>query len=186
MKPKILIPIAQGTEELEAVSLSDTLVRAGAEVVFASVEDQLQVSASRGLILTANRLITDALTTTTWDLILLPGGTEGAQRLGESAPLIQLLKQQFEAGRKVGAICADPALVLSKNGFLEGHQATCYPSFASQIDKAVYVDAKIVISGNLFTSQGPATALPFALELVNQLFGADKRQEVAAGMLVED
>jgi len=183
MKPKVLIPIAQGTEEMEMVTLADILVRGGAQVVVASVETQVQVVASRGLKLTADFLLQDALESS-WDLILLPGGTEGAERLSESADLVGLLQGQLQSGRLVGAICAVPALVLAKHGLLTGYQATCYPSFQAQLPEGCYVDAKVVSSRNLHTSQGPATALMFGLKCVALLFGAERADEVGKGMLV--
>ena len=107
MSKKVLVPIANGTEEIEAACIIDTLRRAGAEVTVASVDD-LQVTASRGMKLVADARISDCVSQT-YDCIALPGGMPGAEHLRDSAPLIEKLKQQKQAGRLYGAICASPA-----------------------------------------------------------------------------
>ena len=182
MSKKVLVPIANGTEEIEAACIIDTLRRAGAEVTVASVDD-LQVTASRGMKLVADARISDCMSQT-YDCIALPGGMPGAEHLRDSAPLIEKLKQQKLAGRLYGAICASPAVVLQAHGLLAKVKATCFPSMRGKLDPAYASDEPVVVDGQCVTSQGPGTAIAFAIKLVELLFGAPKAREVADAMLV--
>ncbi len=181
MSKKVLVPVADGTEEMEAVTIIDCLRRADADVTVASV-DRSQITASRGVRLVADAHISDCLRQT-YDLIVLPGGLPGAEHLRDCADLAELLKQQARAGRLYAAICASPAVVLQHHGLLENHKATCYPAMASDIRN--WQDKKVLLDGNCITSQGPATALPFALKLIEILFDKKKADEVASSMLAK-
>ncbi len=183
MAKRVLVPIADGTEEIEAVCIIDTLRRAGAEVTVASV-GKLQVTASRGVKLVADALIADC-TGKTYDCIALPGGMPGAEHLRDSAELIAMLKKQKAAGRLYGAICASPAVALQPHGLLAGIRATCYPSMRNKLDPACACDERVVVDGNCVTSQGPGTAIEFALKLVELLYGPQKTKEVGDPMLVK-
>jgi 4-methyl-5(b-hydroxyethyl)-thiazole monophosphate biosynthesis len=182
MIKKVLVPIADGTEEIEAVCIIDVLRRAGADVTVASV-DNLQVTASRGVKLVADRTISECLGGN-YDLVVLPGGTQGAERLRDSTEVIDLLKRQRTKGRMYGAICAAPAVVLEHHGLLEGLQATCHPSVFHVLDASMASEDRVVVDGSCVTSRGPGTALEFALKLVEVLFGKEKADEVARPMLV--
>lgn len=184
MSKRALVPIANGTEEIEAACIIDTLRRAGTEVTVASVETQLQVTASRGMKLVADAGISDCVNQV-YDCIALPGGMPGAEHLRDSAPLIGMLKQQKQAGRLYGAICATPAVALQPHGLLARTRATCYPGMESRLDPAYRSDEAVVVDNNCVTSRGPGTAIAFALKLVELLFGAGKAREVAKAMLVE-
>lgn len=179
MSKKVLVAIADGMEELEAVTIIDVLRRAEADVTVASVGAK-QITASRGVNLVADAVISDCVGTV-YDLIVLPGGMPGAEHLKESRELIEMLKGQAASGRLYAAICASPAVVLKHHGLLENKKATCYPSLLSELDNAE--QEKVVVDGNCITSQGPATALQFSLKLVEMLFGQQKRNEVALAML---
>jgi 4-methyl-5(b-hydroxyethyl)-thiazole monophosphate biosynthesis len=177
-----LVPVADGTEEIEAACLIDTLRRAGVDVTVASV-GALQVTASRGMKIVADTLIAECAGRT-YDCIALPGGMPGAEHLRDSAPLIALLKGQRDAGRLYAAICASPAVVLHHHGLLEGVKATCYPAMQGQLDPSRVWRDRVVVDGRCVTSQGPATAIEFALKLVELLVSPDKAREVAQAMLV--
>ena len=183
MKKTVLVPVANGTEELEAVAIIDVLRRAGATVTVASVTGTLQITASRGVVIVADALIEECADQT-FDLVVLPGGIPGAEHLRDSAVLTRLLKYQKEKELLYGAICASPAVVLEHHGLLEGRQATCHPGFADQIANRDQIESRVVVDGNCLTSRGPGTAVEFALSLVEQLFGKAKREEVAAPMVV--
>jgi 4-methyl-5(b-hydroxyethyl)-thiazole monophosphate biosynthesis len=180
MSKKVLVAIADGSEELEAVTIIDVLVRAGADVTVASVSGK-QIAASRGVKIAADALIGDCKDEE-YDLIALPGGLLGAEHLRDCDELIGMLKEQRQAGRFYAAICASPAVVLQHHGLLEGRAATGYPS--PDLDFPGKKDVKVVVDGNCVTSQGPGTALEFALKLVELLFGKQKSQQVAKAMLV--
>jgi len=182
MSKKVLVPIANGTEEIEAVCIIDVLRRAGASVTVASV-DTLQVTASRGVKLVADRLIADCVNET-YDLIALPGGMPGAEHLRDSKDLEKLLKVQQQKGRFYAAICASPAVVLQHHGLLERRRATCHPSFIHQLENTDAVETQVVMDGTCITSRGPGTAIEFALKLVELLYDQQKAKEIAQHMVV--
>jgi 4-methyl-5(b-hydroxyethyl)-thiazole monophosphate biosynthesis len=182
MSKKILVPIANGTEEIEAVCIIDVLRRADSSVTVASV-DELQVTASRGVKLVADKLIGDCVDET-YDLVVLPGGMPGAEHLRDSKDLQRILKRQKEEGKLYGAICAAPAVVLQHHGLLDQRKATCHPSFVSHLENADSVESRVVVDGTCVTSRGPGTALEFALKLVELLYGKEKAEEVAAPMVM--
>ncbi len=180
MTRSVLVPIADGSEELEAVCIVDVLRRAGAFVTLASVS-ALDVVASKGVRLTADRLLKDCVNET-YDLIALPGGMPGSERLRDCPELITALKRQRADGRLYAAICAAPAVALYPHGLLDGRRATCHPNFAQLAQTADMLDDRVVVDGNCITSRGAGTAVEFSLTLVEQLFGKEKAREVAAGM----
>jgi len=186
MSKIVLTPIADGVEEIEAVAIIDILRRAGAEVTVASVmKERLEVTASRGVKLVADRSISECIDVR-YDLIALPGGMPGAQHLHDSKELIQLLKNQNREGKLYAAICAAPAIVLYPHGFLFRRRATCHPGRINTFENSdtEAVNARVVVDGNCITSQGPGTAIEFSLKLVELLFGPEKAKEVADPMVV--
>jgi 4-methyl-5(b-hydroxyethyl)-thiazole monophosphate biosynthesis len=180
MSVRVLVPLAAGFEEIEAVTVIDVLRRAGAEVVVAGLEAG-PVKASRGVVVVPDTTMATALEQS-YDAVVLPGGMPGATHLAADTRVRTALARAREEGRIIGAICAAPAVVLGALGYLDGKQATCHPSFASQL--ALHGTGRVVIDGNIVTSQGPGTALEFALELVRTLMGRVKADEVARPMIV--
>ncbi len=183
MQKTVLVPIADGTEELEAVAIIDVLRRAGALVTVVSVSGNRRITASRGVVLVADTLIEEC-TKMDYDLVVLPGGIPGAEHLRDSADLVRILNRQHEKDGLYGAICASPAVVLEHHGLLAGHQATCHPGFVDQLADRGQVESRVVVDGNCLTSRGPGTAVEFALALVERLYGKEKREAVAAPMVV--
>lgn len=178
--PTALVPMAHGSESLETITIVNVLRRAELEVTLASIEPELDVSGTRGLRLHADKRLLDVLGHR-YDLIALPGGEKGAEALGRNAPLVEMLHQQNDAQHWLAAICAAPALTLAPQHLLDHRQATCYPAFRSKLPK--FVDHPVVVDGHFVTSQGPATAMVFALTLVELLAGPARRKEVAAALL---
>ena len=183
MQKTVLVPVADGTEELEAVAIIDVLRRAGAAVTVASVSGKRQIRASRGVVIVADALIEDCAHKD-FHLVVLPGGIPGAEHLRDSGELTRLLKRQRDKGGLYGAICASPAVVLAHHGLLAGRQATCHPGFVEHLAARDRIDDRVVADGNCLTSQGPGTAVEFALALVERLYDRDKRDEVAKPMVV--
>lgn len=182
MAPKTaLVPIADGTEEIEAVTIIDTLRRAGIDVFVASVSRK-NITASRGVKLEADGLIHDIIARE-FDVIAIPGGMPGAKHLSESATLNQLIKDQHEARRLIAAICAAPVVVLKPLGILDGRKATAHPGFSDQLADSSAVDDRVVLDGHVLTSRGPGTALEFALTIIRVLVGAEAAAKVAEPML---
>jgi len=182
MSKTVLVPIADGSEEIEAVCIIDVLRRAGAEVTVASV-DGLQVTASRGVKFVADQLIADCVDNS-YDLIVLPGGMPGAEHLRDSQELTTLLKCQQQAGRLYAAICASPAVVLQHHNLLGNQRATCHPSFVNRLENQAAAEERVVVDGNCITSRAPGTAIEFALKLIELLFDPEKAQKIAQPMLV--
>ena len=180
-----LVPIATGSEEIEAVCIIDTLRRADVAVTVAAVGNDTSVVCSRGVVLTAETLIAD-LAGHTFDLIALPGGMPGAKHLHDSPHLATLLRDHAVCGKLLGAICAAPAVVLLPLGLLDGRAATCHPSFFAELAIDHRREDRVVIDGNLVTSRGPGTALEFALTLVAELLGPAARTAVSGPMLARE
>jgi 4-methyl-5(b-hydroxyethyl)-thiazole monophosphate biosynthesis len=181
----VLLPIAKGFEELEAVALIDVMRRGGIEVSVAYLEDELQgslVLGANGITLQADTSIKNIISDD-FDMMVLPGGWDGTYALAENARIIELL-QQFKATKVVGAMCAAP-FALKKAGVL-GNKYTCYPGAKDEIDHPGYRDdMKVVTDGNVMTSQGPGTAVCFGLAIVERLVGKESMQAVKEGMLLE-
>jgi protein deglycase len=176
------VPVANGSEEIEAVCIIDTLRRAEIEVVVAGVPHR-SIVASRGTKLTADCAIDECLDQE-YDVIALPGGMPGAEHLRDSSALIRMLKKQQELGRLYAAICASPAVVFQPHGLLGDRPATCHPSFAERIGNGEAIASRVVEAGNCITSQGPGTALEFSLTIVKHLAGLEKAIQIARAMVM--
>lgn len=183
MSKRALIAVADGVEDLECVTLIDVLRRADIEVLVASIEERRMITCARGTRLTADAMLVDVLAQD-FDLIVLPGGMPGAQHLADFEPLAERVRKQAKAGELFAAICAAPALALQSYGVLRQRRMTCYPAFSDRLSGCTFVDEAVVVDGNCITSQGPGTALAFALTLVEQLVGRGTRTAVAKAMLV--
>ena len=181
--PTALVPIADGSEDIESVTIIDVLRRAGVNVTVASVapEGRLQITAARGTRIVADTHI-DQCAQLPFDLIALPGGMPGATHLRDCATLIAKLKQQKQAGKWYAAICASPAVVFAAHDLDVDVATTAYPSFTSQLHH--FRNEHTVVDRNCITSQGPGTALEFALTLVEALLGKEKREQVGAPMIL--
>lgn len=177
--PKVLVPLAQGCEEIEAVTVIDILRRAKITVVSAGLDNQ-PVRASRGVVLVPDTTL-DAVLNDSFDMIVLPGGQPGTDNLNADKRIIELLKKMAKQGRHVAAICAAPS-VLASAGLLDGKRATSFPTCLDDFPKVDVQTSSVVEDGNLITSRGPGTAMDFALTLVERLVGKAKRREVEAGL----
>ena len=177
----VIVPLAQGCEELEAITIVDLLRRAGIEVVTAGLDEQ-PVRASRGVVLVADMTL-DAALQKDYDMVVLPGGLPGADHLKNDARIIRLLVQMKEADKYTAAICAAPA-VLAEAGLLDDKRATSYPGSLdpSGVPGLDYVEQPVVVDGKVITSRGPGTAMDFSLELIEILSGTQVRDEVEAGL----
>ena len=180
----VLLPLAKGFEELEAVALIDVMRRGGIEVRVAYIEDELQgdlVLGANGITLQADTSIKNVISDD-FDMMVLPGGWGGTYALAENARIVELL-QEFKESKVVGAMCAAP-FALKKAGVL-GSEYTCYPGAKEEIDHPGYRDdLKVVTDGNVMTSQGPGTAVCFGLAIVERLVGKESMQAVKDGMLL--
>lgn len=178
--------LAEGFEEIEAITGIDVLRRAGMQVRTISITASLQVTGAHGVIVTTDALYDNTLFSDP-EWLILPGGMPGATNLYEFAPLQGLLQRQAASGKgRIAAICAAPAVVLGQLGLLKGERATCYPGFEEMLIDAKSVDLPVVTSGKFVTASGPGLATKWALEIVKEAMGKDKAREVANGMLIYD
>lgn len=179
---RVLVPLADGCEELEAVTIIDLLRRGGIEVIVAGLKTGM-VKASRGTQLMPDTTL-DAALLEEYDMVVLPGGMPGAQHLKDDARVIALIQKMAAAGRYTAAICAAPT-VLAEAGVLSGKTATGYPGFLEKMNLAdVTLSTEAVVrDGLVVTSRGPGTAMDFALSLVEILAGLEIRRQVEAGLV---
>ncbi len=178
----VLIPLAPGFEDLEAVTLSDLLRRAGIEVVIAGLHVGL-IEGSRGVRIQPDATL-DEVMTRDFDMIALPGGMPGAEHLKNDARVQALLRRLGGAGKYTAAICAAP-IALAQAGLLEGKRATSYPGFVEKLDlpNTTCLNDPVVVDGKVATSRGPGTAMDFALTLIELLVGRPTRDQVEAGLV---
>ncbi|RLU01137.1 DJ-1 family glyoxalase III [Ketobacter sp.] len=178
-----LVPIADGSEDIETVCIIDVLRRADVEVTVASVmpEGRLEICAARRTRILADAHI-DTCADREFDLIALPGGLPGAEHLRDCPTLLAMLQRQQASGRWFTAICASPALVFAHHGLERALSTTAHPGFTQQLTH--FDNQRVVVDQNCITSQGPGTALEFALALVEALLGPEKRAQVAAPMVL--
>ncbi len=176
----VLVPLVEGFEEIEAITIVDVLRRGEIKVTLAGVTDAL-VKGSHSIILQTDTLLQDVKIE---DLtaIVLPGGP-GVKTLQENELLRQMLQDHYRSGKLTAAICAAP-LVLSQAGILKDRKVTSYPSVKDQLDCGTYLTDAVVVDGNLVTSRGPGTAMAFSLALVEILLGRAKADSLAATMIV--
>jgi protein deglycase len=186
---RVLVPIAKASEEIEAVCIIDTLRRAKIDV-FVAAGTAKAVEMSRGVKIVPDGTLEDAKRLAEehpFDCIAVPGGMPGAATLAKDDALLALLRSQRHARRWVAAICAAPVVVLHANGLIPSTCAAvaCYPSFQERLPEAQRTHKRVAVDpeNHLITSQGPGTAIEFALEVVRQLSGAEVAASVGSGML---
>lgn len=178
----VLIPLAQGCEELEAVTIIDLLRRAGIKVISAGLDDQ-PVTCSRGTRLIADTNL-DAILQQDFDMLVLPGGLPGADHLNADPRIQKLVRQMAGQGKYITAICAAPK-VLATAGLLANKKVTAYPAVLENMNlpDTVLTGAAVEKDGKIITSRGPGTAMDFALTLIEELAGTEKRLEVERGLV---
>lgn len=181
---KVVVPLANGFEEIEAVSIIDVLRRGEIEVIVAHLHESFLVKGANGITIQADTPIKEVRADSI-DMIVLPGGWGGTHALADDAHVQALLQEMDAKNKHIGAICAAP-FALHKAGVLK-HNYTCYPSVESDIRLDGYQgdSAMVVEEGNVITSRGPATAICFALAIVKKLKGEEKYKALKAGLLAD-
>lgn len=176
--------LAEGFEEIEALTVIDLLRRAGMPVKTVSITRALQVTGAHGVTVSADVLFDNTLFKDA-EWLILPGGMPGATNLYEFGPLEGLLKSQLdtEYGR-IAAICASPAVVLGQLGLLKDERATCYPGFEQMLEGAEVIDAPVVVSGKFVLGNGPANAMIWALAIISETLSSQDALKVANGLLL--
>lgn len=176
--------LAEGFEEVEALTPVDVLRRAGMPVKTVSITASRQVTGAHGVTVTADLIYDNGLfRNPAW--LILPGGMPGATNLHEFAPLQGLLRSQFDSkDGRIAAICASPAVVLGQMGLLKGRDATCYPGFENLMEGATPVSERVVVDDKFVLGCGPAIALKWSLAIVAKELGQEKADSIATGMLL--
>ncbi len=167
---KVLVPLAEGFEEIEAVTIVDVLRRTDIDVITVYLDNNPVIGA-HDIPVTADKGIHE-INSDDIDSIILPGGMPGSENLKNSKTIIDIVKKIYSKEKLVAAICAAP-IVLGHAGILHGKKATCYPGFEKEIKGAYCVDKPVVTDGNIITGSAAGSALPFALEIVKNLKGED-------------
>jgi 4-methyl-5(b-hydroxyethyl)-thiazole monophosphate biosynthesis len=177
---RVLVPLAEGCEELEAVTIVDLLRRGGIEVVVAGLRDGI-VTASRGVRIVPDMSLDEALQLD-YDMVALPGGLPGADHLAADRRITDLLRRMNESGRFVGAVCAAPK-VLARSGLLRGRTATAFPGILQQEGHPDISGDAVTRDGTVITSRAAGTAMDFALALIEALAGPETRDTVEQGLV---
>lgn len=181
---KVLVPIAEGFEEIEAVSIIDVLRRAGIEVIMASLNESMIIKGANGISIQCDRSISgidaDAI-----DMIVLPGGWGGTKALAGDTHVQNLLKEMDAKGKNIGAICAAPFALDTAGVLKEGY--TCYPSVENEIKTGGFQGSQsaVVETANVMTSRGPGTAICFGLSIVKKLCGVETYEALRGGLLAD-
>ena len=180
---KPLIPLADGFEDVEAISVVDVLRRGGVEVVTASIHDRRDVRSAHGVRMEADALFAE-VGDGTYDAIILPGGGEGTENLKRSVAVAERLRRQREEGRLLCAICAAPTVLEAAGVLDEKTEVTCYPTCRDDLERP-WSPAPVVHDGAVITGQAPGTAMLFALVVLKTLAGERVARKVAQGMVTD-
>ena len=175
--------LADGFEEVEAMTSVDVMRRAGMPVVTVSINEGLEVTGAHGVPVLADSLFGDNdYSDAEW--LVLPGGMPGATNLAAHEALCALLQDHDDKDGRIGAICASPSVVLAPLGILQGRDAVCYPGMEAPVEAVSWGRESVAVSDNVVTGNGPAAAAPFALTMVAESLGREAAEQVAAGMLL--
>ena len=177
---QIVVPLADGHEEIEAITNIDVLRRAGLDVVTVSLDDET-VHGDHGIDIEADKNI-DELDLSKVEGIVLPGGMPGAKNLKEDDRVIEIVQKLDQKDKLVAAICAAP-MVLEEAGVIDDRPATSYPGFDKEMPSCRYQEDRVVVDDNLVTGRGPGVALEFAIKIVELIVGAEKAEELKAAMV---
>jgi 4-methyl-5(b-hydroxyethyl)-thiazole monophosphate biosynthesis len=189
MGKKVLCFLAEGFEEVEAITPIDYLRRAGIEVTVVAIGKEKTVTGAHNIKVEADTAITELekaghLNAASWDGAFVPGGMPGSSNLAACVPAGNFFKEMAAAGKLTAAICAAPAVFLAPLGLLNGKKFTCYPGMEKKVSGGVWLTDKAVVDGNLVTSRGAGTAAVFALAIIELLLGKDKAKSVGEDVLL--
>ena len=174
----VCVLLADGFEEIEALTVSDIMRRANLTCDLVSIKDK-QVKSNHGLVVEADKIFCNDME---YDLVVIPGGIPGATNLRDNERIIRFVKKQNDEGKLIGAICAGP-IVLGKAGITEGKNMTSYPGYEDELPNCEYLEEAVVVDGNIITSRGPATAMAFSYKLLEKLGYEHAVEGISSGML---
>jgi len=179
---KVIVPLAEGFEEIESVTIIDILRRAGINVTVAGLKEGI-IDGGHGIRVIPDTVI-DKVSADDFDAIALPGGYPGFVNLGENEKVLNLVREMHDKNKFVTAICGAPS-VLGKAGVIQGKRATVFPGMEDTLTGAQPSQDRVVVDGKIITSRGPGTAMEFAIKLVEIMAGKDKAEEVTKSVLAK-
>jgi 4-methyl-5(b-hydroxyethyl)-thiazole monophosphate biosynthesis len=179
-----LVLLADGFEDIEAITVIDVLRRGGVAVTTASIHDRLEVKSAHNVMMKADALYTDVADAEPYGVIVLPGGGEGTENLKAFSPLKSLLLRQREEGRLIAAICAAPTALVAADVIEKGVHMTCYPTCQMELDRP-WGNASVVEDRGLITGQAPGSAMLFSLVILKALVGETIALKIARGMVTD-
>ena len=178
---KVVVFLADGFEEIEGLTVVDLLRRAGVEVVTASVKGKKEINGAHQIMVLADELIED-IDYAKVDMVVLPGGMPGTLNLAKCEMVVNIVKEFHESGKEIAAICAAPS-ILGDLGILAGKNAVCYPGFEERLSGAIVSEEQVIADGNITTSRGLGTAIPFALKLIEKSVGIEEAQKIKESII---
>lgn len=187
MSKKAIVLLAEGFEEVEAITPVDYLRRAGVEVTIAAIGESAAVTGARGVSVNADMALGRQgwkSAAGPWDAVIIPGGMPGAANLAASKEAGAFITGMAACGKWVCAICASPALVLAPLGLVAGKKFTCYPGMESKVQNGIWLEAPVVVDGNIITSRGAGTAGAFAVAIISALCGGETGAKIAQSVLL--
>lgn len=180
---KVCVMLAEGFEEIEALTVVDVLRRGEIVVDMVSITENEMVTGAHGITVKADKTFSKMEENV--DCIVLPGGLPGTVNLKEKVELMEKVKKQYEEGRYIGAICAAPALILGELGLLQGKKATCYPQMEAHMKGAIYDNTRSVIEdGTIITSCSMGGAIAFSLQILESLSGKEKARQIRESLVI--
>ena len=182
-KKQVYIFLADGFEDIEGLMVVDLLRRAGIDITTVSIKEEKQITTSHGITMITDTVFADNDYADA-DMLVLPGGMPGTKYLRAYEPLMQLLTDYYNIEGKIAAICAAPT-ILSDLGFLKDRRAVCYPARIPDLVCREIPEESVAVDGNITTSRGLGTALPFALSLIAQLISSEKADEIASQVVAK-
>ncbi len=177
----VVLFLAEGFEEIEALAVVDILRRGGVDIFTMSITESKEVVGKSNIKVVADVVFNKSMAVKS-EMIIFPGGTVGMENLKNNSDVIDILKDFSENNKKISAICASPS-ILGINGVLNGYKAICYPGLEELLKGAEIVDKKVVCDRNIITSKGPGTTIDFALAILKELKGEECANSVAEGLL---
>ncbi|MGM0395625.1 MAG: DJ-1 family glyoxalase III [Bacillota bacterium] len=181
---KVLVMLAEGFEEVEALTVVDYLRRAAIDAIMVSTGEDIQVTGAHGINVKADIMIPDIKDPLEYRGIFIPGGLPGATNLRDDERVTDLVREMAQAGKMIASICAGP-IVLSKAGVIDGKKVTSYPGYVRELVGSIYREDFVVRDGNIITSRGPATAVFLAMEIIRYLQGDEKLRELRKAILLD-
>lgn len=179
---KVILFLAEGFEEVEALTVVDYLRRKDINVQTVSITKDEKVKGAHNITVLADRNIDEIKDIDSYDAVIIPGGLPGATNLRDDEKVIDVVKKVSENGKLAAAICAGP-IVLERADIIRGKKVTSYPGFEEELMSGVYIEQNVVRDGNVITARGPALAVDFAIEIMKYLLGEEKAEELKADIL---